>query len=79
MLGLVSIDDGTNDVHINNSFRHRLVSQIGNDQNLFKTVGCCYYAIIQIKLIYTCINKFLTYFTYQFFSINQTFYSTQYL
>ena len=71
MLGLVSIDDGTNDVHINNSFRHRLVSQIGNDQNLFKTVGCCYYAIIQIKLIYTCINKFLTNFTYQFFSINQ--------
>ena len=71
MLGLVSIDDGTNDVHINNSFRHRLVSQIGNDQNLFKTVGCCYYAILQIKLIYTCINIFLTNFTYQFFSINQ--------
>ena len=67
MLGLVSIDDGTNDVHINNSFRHRLVSQIGNDQNLFKTVGCCYYDIIQIKLIFTCINKFLTNFTYQIF------------
>ena len=71
MLGLVSIDDGTNDVHINNSFRHRLVSQIGNDQNLFKTVGYCYYAIIQIKLIHTCINIFFTNFTYQLFSINQ--------
>ena len=68
MLGLVSIDDGTNDVHINNSFRHRLVSQIGNDQNLFKTVGCCYYAILQIKLIDTCIIIFLTNFTYQFFN-----------